>query len=160
MSREKPDEWILVVDDERMVTRALTDLLELESPWRAAEFNRPSDALDSLSARDYQVILSDFLMPEMDGIEFLKRVRQKQPFATRILLTGYADKENAIRSINEVGLYQYLEKPWDNDALLLTLRNAVERSALLRRLDETMRRLDQRDRSMEEFRSRLLKAIL
>jgi response regulator RpfG family c-di-GMP phosphodiesterase len=80
--------------------------------------------------------------------------------ASRILLTGYADKRNAIRSINEVGLYQYLEKPWDNDRLLLVLRNAAERSVLLRELDERMQVLEQADRALAELRSRLLKTIL
>ena len=59
------------------------------------------------------------------GVEFLLKVKELQPEAIRILLTAYADKENAIRAINEVGLYQYVEKPWDNDALLLLIRNGL-----------------------------------
>jgi DNA-binding NtrC family response regulator len=143
-----------------MVTRALEALLDLEDSWQLSAFNRPADALASLAARPYRVVIADFLMPSMDGVEFLKRAREIQPLASRILLTGYADKQNAIRSINEVGLYHYLEKPWDNDALLLVLRNASERSELIGRLDEQLRRLGEKDRSMDVLRSRLLKAIL
>ncbi len=69
-------------------------------------------------------------MPQMNGIEFLKEVRRLQPEAVRLLLTGYADKENAIRAINEVGLYHYLEKPWDNQAMLNIIRNALEEKSL------------------------------
>lgn len=151
---------ILVLDDDPLVTQVLDTLLKLESPWTTFTFNRPSVALESLEQDTYDAIISDFLMPEMDGIQFLKRARELQPFTSRILLTGYADKQNAIRSINEVGLYHYIEKPWDNAALLLVLRNAVERSRLARELDDKMRRLAESDRSLEELRSRLIKAIL
>jgi len=152
--------WILLLDDDPLVTESLGALLKEESPWNVAVFNRPSEALKSLERRRFQVVISDFLMPELDGIGFLKEVRRLQPSASRILLTGYADKQNAIRSINEVGLYHYIEKPWDNDSLLLILRNAVERAAMIEELDERMRRLVERDKSLEELRSRLLKAIL
>ena len=120
----------------------------------------PAAALASLEERTYDAGISDFLMPEMDGLRFLKKVREIQPFASRILLTGYADKRNAIRSINEVGLYHYIEKPWDNDYLILHLRNALERAQLLRELDDQTRVLAERDEAFAELRARLLKAIL
>ena len=66
------------------------------------------------------VVLSDFKMPGMDGLAFLARVRAAYPDAVLILLTGYADKESAIRAINEVGIWQYVEKPWDLGELLLS----------------------------------------
>lgn len=151
---------VLLLDDEPMVTRSLESLLRLETSWTVAAFNRPDDALRSLADRTYDAVVADFLMPGMDGLEFLRRVKDTEPFASRVLLTGYADKQNAIRSINEVGLYQYVEKPWDNDALLLVLRNAVERTRFLRRLDDLVRQLEARDRSLANLRAKLLKAIV
>ena len=151
---------ILILDDDSIVTRTLETLLAEESRWKVCAFTRPSEALNSLDDRKYDAVLSDFLMPEMDGVQFLKQVRQRQPMASRILLTGYADKQNAIRSINEAGLYYYVEKPWDNDNLLLVLRNAVERSVLIRDLDDRMQSLARRDHDLEDLRGRLLKAIL
>ncbi|MHC4991471.1 MAG: response regulator [Planctomycetota bacterium] len=152
--------WLMVLDDDPIVTRSIEALLKAESPWNVATFNRPSAALAALDERTYHAVISDFLMPEMDGIHFLKQVRALQPSASRILLTGYADKRNAIRSINEAGLYHYIEKPWDNDALMIVLRNALERASLIQQLDERMKRLAETDRSLEEMRARLLKAIL
>ena len=157
---DRDDLELLLIDDDPIVTRALTALVKAETKWSVTSFNRPSAALESLDGAKYHAVVSDFLMPEMDGIAFLKRVRETQPFASRILLTGYADKRNAIRSINEAGVYHYIEKPWDNDALLLVLRNALERSKLMLELDETMQRLARVDRSLAEMRDRLLKAIL
>ncbi len=54
-------------------------------------------------------------MPKMNGIEFLSKAKKIHPDTTQILLTGYADKENAIRAINELGIFKYIEKPWGND---------------------------------------------
>jgi len=158
--RDTKDGWILILDDDPLVTESVGALLKEESPWNVAVFNSPTEALKSLERRTFQVVVSDFLMPEMDGIGFLKEVRRLQPSASRILLTGYADKQNAIRSINEVGLYHYIEKPWENDSLLLILRNALERARMIEELDARMERLVERDKSLEELRSRLLKAIL
>jgi serine phosphatase RsbU (regulator of sigma subunit) len=88
------------------------------------------------------LVISDFLMPQMNGIEFLKEVKALQPEAIRVLLTGYADKENAIRAINDVGLYHYLEKPWDNEALLSIVRNGLKEKSLRKTLAEKVKELD------------------
>lgn len=158
---DEQEHHILVLDDDPTVTRAIETLINLETDWTPHVFNQGEEAIASMNdSWIYSAIVSDFMMPDMDGIKFLTRARELQPAATRVMLTGYADKGNAIRSINEVGLYQYIEKPWDNDALLLVMRNAVERFGLLTDLDDKMRALSDRDSSLEEIRSRLLKAIL
>jgi response regulator RpfG family c-di-GMP phosphodiesterase len=96
----------------------------------------------------------------MDGITFLKKMREKRPQATRILLTGYADKENAIRAINEAGLYYYLEKPWDNEHLKLIIRNSVERSSLFLELDARVTALEGANEQLLDLQRRLLQAFL
>ena len=79
----------------------------------------------------------DYLMPgAMDGIDFLIALKEKQPYSIRMILTAYADKENAIKAINEVGLYKYLEKPWDNKKLLQIIQEGLEKRALLKQLKE------------------------
>jgi len=96
----------------------------------------------------------------MDGITFLGLVREQRPQATRILLTGYADQQNAIRAINEVGLYHYLEKPWNNDHLRLVVRNGVERSVLISELDARVAALEASNRDLEDLRRRIVQAFL
>ncbi|MCA9798437.1 MAG: response regulator, partial [Cyanobacteria bacterium HKST-UBA04] len=106
-------------------------------------YNSPLDALAAIELGFRpDVVISDFLMPQMKGIEFLKRVRAQCPDATLILLTGYADKENAIQAINEAGIYRYIEKPWDNEALKITIRNGLERTRLLVRLRDKIEALE------------------
>jgi DNA-binding NtrC family response regulator len=157
---ESDASWILVLDDEPLITQTLEALLQEVDAVKLSVHNSPEEAAAALKERRYRVVISDFLMPGMDGISFLKKVKELQPGASRILLTGYADKQNAIRSINEVGLYHYIEKPWDNEAFLLVLRNALERAALIEELDRKMHHLAQKDQSLGELRDRLLKAVL
>jgi serine phosphatase RsbU (regulator of sigma subunit) len=133
---------ILIVDDEELVLSSLRWMLTLQTDYEVIEANDPQRALEQIKGTSVDVVISDFLMPAMNGIEFLKGVRRLQPEAVRILLTGYGDKENAIRAINEVGLYHYLEKPWDNEALLMVIRNALEEKSLRRQLREKMADLD------------------
>ncbi len=99
-------------------------------------------------------------MPEMDGIAFLSRLKEIQPQTIRVLLTGYADKENAIRAINSVGLYQYIEKPWDNDSLLIVVKNGLEKRALLRALEKKISELDEAHSSLKSIRTELIKAFM
>ena len=110
---------IVVVDDERIVTSAFKTLLMVEGYTNAHYFNNPEEALEFLKDNRPDLVISDFLMPQMNGLEFLKRVKELYPEVSKIILTGYADKENAINAINEVGIYKYLEKPWNNEDLLI-----------------------------------------
>jgi putative two-component system response regulator len=88
------------------------------------------------------------MMPKMNGLEFLKNVREKCPGTVTILLTGYADKENAIKSINEIGLYYYLEKPWDNNNLIKVVKNGLEKKDLE---DELNRKYEELEKSNKEI---------
>ena len=130
------DGRVVLVDDEEMVTQNLEMLLSMETGYESVCFNQPASALEYLKQNEVDAVLSDFIMPEMNGLDLLAHVKEVQPTCSRLLLTGYADKESAVRAINEVGLFQYLEKPWENDFVMMTLRNAVERSRLLKQLQD------------------------
>ncbi|NIR45922.1 MAG: response regulator [Gemmatimonadetes bacterium] len=157
---EESEARILLVDDEEMVLTALRSFLQLETPYEVVTHTSPLDALESVNGQPIDVVIADFMMPEMDGVTFLKEVRDRRPEATRILLTGYADKENAIRAINEAGLYYYLEKPWDNEKLQVIVRNGVERAALFRELDARASELESAHDDLDGIRKRLIKALL
>jgi response regulator RpfG family c-di-GMP phosphodiesterase len=104
-------------------------------------------------------VISDYLMPEMDGITFLAKVKEKRPRVPRILLTGYADKENAIKAINNVGLYQYIEKPWDNEDLRLVIRNGLEKTVLLKQLEEKIREVERAQHDLSEVQKDILRVF-
>ena len=133
---------IIVVDDDALVLGSLKGLFTLETDYAVELFDDPRKAVDHLAKNPVDLVISDFLMPQMSGLEFLSEARRLQPEAARILLTGFADKQNAIRAINEVGLYHYLEKPWDNGDLLLLIRNALQEKSLRRQLADKVKDLD------------------
>jgi DNA-binding NtrC family response regulator len=98
-------------------------------------------------------------MPDMDGVTFLGKVKQLYPQAPRILLTGYADKENAIKAINDVGLYQYIEKPWNNEDLQLIIRNGLEKTLLLRQLRDKIGEVEKAQNELIEVQRKILKVF-
>ena len=152
---------VLIVDDEEMVTTSISTLFMLETSYEVLVFNSPGEALEELKAKEIDLVISDFLMPgEMNGVEFLMELKKLQPEAIRVLLTAYADKENAIRSINEVGLYQYVEKPWDNDALLLLVRNGLSHGRILKQLTARTQELDIARGNLERVQIEILKAFV
>jgi len=127
---------VLLVDDEEIVTGSLKTFLTLETNYEVIAFNSPRQALEFLKHNPVDLVMADLLMPDMNGIDFLVAAKRLHPDAVRILLTGYADKDNAIRAINEVGLYQYLEKPWDPEHLRHVIATGLERRRLLKRLHD------------------------
>lgn len=142
---------IVVVDDDKIVTSSLKTLFKLEGFLDAHYFNDPKEAIEFLKTEKPDLILSDFLMPDMNGFEFLSAAKEIYPEVSMILLTGYADKENAIRAINEVGLYKYIEKPWDNDDLIMSIKNGIERSYLLSQLREKIEELEIAKAELENY---------
>jgi len=151
---------VVIVDDEDMVITSIRAFLMLETDFNVNGFTSPENAVKHLETTPADAIVSDYLMPKMNGIQLLGKAKELQPEAARILLTGHADKQSAITAINDVGLYQYLEKPWDNAQLLLVLRGAVERTQLLRQLRGKVMELDQAHSSLKDVQSRLLRAFL
>ncbi len=142
---------IVVVDDEKIVTSAFATLLKVEGFSDAHFFNNPNEALEFLRNNTPDLVISDFLMPEMNGLEFLSKVKNLYPEVSKILLTGYADKENAIRAINEIGLYRYIEKPWSNDDLIINIKNGIERSYLLSQLRQKIEELEIAHEELEKY---------
>lgn len=151
---------VFLVDDEEMVLAALQTFLELETAYTVQSFTSPAEALEAVKSEPVDVVVADFMMPEMDGISFLKEVRNLKSHVTRILLTGYADVENAIRAINEAGLYHYLQKPWDNEHLRLVIRNGMERSTLVNELDARISALENVNDELSDVRKRLIQMFL
>jgi serine phosphatase RsbU (regulator of sigma subunit) len=134
---------ILVVDDESLVTKTLSSYLQLETEYDVLAFESPLEALKAVKVKAPDLVISDFLMPEMDGLKFLSEIKKLYPDISTILLTGYADKENAIKAINQVGLFQYLEKPWDNENLKLVIRNGIMNKDLKILLKDKIKEFDQ-----------------
>lgn len=151
---------ILVVDDEEMVLVSIKSFLMLETDYEVITCNSPLQSVELVKHRTIDLVISDYLMPDMDGISFLMQVKILQPHTIRILLTGYADKENAIKAINDVGLYQYIEKPWQNADLALVIKNGLEKRFLIERLQQKIREVQAAQESLQEIQDQIIKAFM
>lgn len=115
---------ILIVDDEE-------DNLALLYRTLRADFNiikttSPIQALNLILGNEIDIIISDHKMPEMDGVEFLKRSCEINSHCVRILVTAYSDLHILIDAINSAKVYRYIKKPWEPAELCLTVKSAVE----------------------------------
>ena len=143
---------IVIVDDDNMLISSFKTLLVLEGFENAHFFTCPLDALDYLKNNEPDLIITDMMMPKMNGLEFLKEANKLYPEVSKIILTGYADIEKAIGAINEVGLYKYITKPWDsNDELLLNIKNGVERSYLQKELKKKFKELEVANSELKKY---------
>ena len=120
---------ILVVDDEEAILETMT--FTFEDDYEVLTSSSARDALALLEREGpVAVVISDQRMPEMTGVEFLSKVFALHPTTVRIILTGFADMDAIIRSINDGHVYAYITKPWEPDQLKQVVRRAVDHHAL------------------------------
>jgi DNA-binding NtrC family response regulator len=160
MANPEDQATIVIVDDEEMVLTSIKSFLTLETDYNVETFTSASAALDYIGKESVDLVVSDYLMPEMDGISFLAKVRDLKPEVPRIILTGYADKENAIKAINNVGLFQYIEKPWDNDDILIIFRNGLEKKKLMIRLNQKIDEINKAYGELQDLQREIVKTFV
>jgi putative nucleotidyltransferase with HDIG domain len=146
---------VLFVDDEVNILRAVQRLLRNE-PCRVLTASRGPEALELLASESAQVVVSDQRMPEMNGVELLLAIRDRHPDAVRMMLTGYTEMNVAVEAINHGEIYRLITKPWNDEELKATLRQAFDHYDLkseIRRLNQVTReqnlRLQDMNRTLE-----------
>ena len=115
---------VLLVDDEPNILSALRrslaaiDARQLDGEALHLEtFTSPEAAVRRSDEEDFDLVISDYRMPSMNGVEFLTRIMELQPSVPRMIISGFADREAIIAAINEVNLMRFIEKPWNDDVL-------------------------------------------
>lgn len=116
---------VLIVDDEPTIKQLLKDAL-LNEPYLVLSASSAAEALPILDREEVDVVISDEKMPGMSGSEFLSVVRQKYPDTIRMILTGHANLESAIRAINEGEVYRFFTKPCNLFDLAITIHQALK----------------------------------
>ena len=118
---------ILVVDDELEVQKAIVRTLEKSSIF-TCNVTTASNGIEGLKVLDngqFDLVISDFRMPKMNGIEFLNNVRERYPNIIRILITGYSEINVAKLAITKAKVHNYIEKPWDRNEFIKTVYNEL-----------------------------------
>ena len=138
---------VLVVDDEESVATTIEAILKMDGHDVTA-VTTGVEAIRLLNERQFDVVLTDLRLGDMDGVEILREVQRTSPESAAIMLTGYASLESAVAALRS-GAYDYLMKPSDVEELRATVNRAIERRALRRRLLE----LEEVDRLKTQFLS-------
>lgn len=129
---------ILMIDDDPEVLHGYQR--SLYRRFNLTVLSDPQEALVMLPTDDFDVVVSDYRMPGMTGLELLSKAKELAPNAVRILLTGVGDWEIALRAVNECNVFRFISKPVDADFLYATLQDALEQSRLNRIVSEELRR--------------------
>lgn len=120
---------ILVIDDERSIRSTLKDILEYEK-YEVDLAGSGPEGLELFSKSPYDIILCDIKMPEMDGMEVIEKIFEKETDSQVIMISGHGSIDNAVQAIKK-GAYDFIEKPLDLNRLLITIRNAMDKSSLI-----------------------------
>ncbi|MBN2331641.1 MAG: response regulator [Deltaproteobacteria bacterium] len=117
---------VLVVDDEPSVLKAIQRIFRHSDMIHLILSGDPVAALNIALTSDIDLIVTDQQMPGMTGLQLLAQLNEKKPEMVKIILTGMADVQTAVQAINEVGVYKFILKPWNNDDLYWTVVRTVE----------------------------------
>jgi len=139
---------VLFVDDEKCVLSALQRAL-IDEPYLVRIQHDVRKALEDIEQRPPDVIVADYMMPEMVGPVFLRKVQELNGGIVRIILTGKADLFKILRAVNEGQVYRFLLKPWDEDDLRMVVRNAIDYADLTRERNGLLTELDKQRTTIE-----------
>tara|TARA_R110001592_G_scaffold181747_1_gene424598 strand:+ start:18028 stop:18570 length:543 start_codon:yes stop_codon:yes gene_type:complete len=129
---------IALVDDEPNILKALKRALHRHFP-NILTFDNPETALTELTYSHVDLIISDYKMPFMTGVEFLTQFKQSHPDCLRMILSGQADIQGVLDAINTVGIYRFLLKPWNDEELIVNIQNALAYNKLEQENKELLR---------------------
>jgi len=149
---------ILCVDDEPNVLSSLKRLF-LDDNYTILTATSADEGLKVLEQEHVQLVISDFRMPSMNGVEFLRKVYTQWPDTVRMVLSGYADASAIVSAINEGHIYKFVPKPWNDDDLKVTVSNAIERYFLFKKNLELTSELQTKNDELAELNVELQKLL-
>src|SRR5215469_2052585 len=120
---------ILIIDDEKAIRKTLSEILSYEG-YKIDEAGDGEEGLKKVKEKEYDVILCDIKMPKLDGIEFLEKTKEINPDIPVIMISGHGTIETAVEAVKK-GAYDYISKPPDLNRLLITIRNAMDKTTLV-----------------------------
>jgi response regulator RpfG family c-di-GMP phosphodiesterase len=149
-----PADRVVVVDDDQLILKALARILEAAG-FETRCYASPDDALAAVERDAPVVIISDYMMPSMDGITFLKLARLRFPAAVRILCTAAEDFRVALQAVNSGEVFRIISKPWHQQELLATVNQAAEASRLRRENERLTAEVQRKNDQLREHNARL-----
>lgn len=142
---------LLLVDDEPNITSALRRVFRQEN-YQIVVAGNGQEALEILKQERFQLMISDYMMPVMNGADLLRKAREIYPDMIRIMLTGNADTNAVMAAIKEGAVYKFILKPWNDDDLRVTVALALDQYELTMRITSCKRTSNNRPRRSPHYR--------
>jgi FixJ family two-component response regulator len=150
---------LLFVDDEQQVLSAIKRML-IDEPYEQHYASSGEEALSVIKEHPVDVIISDMRMPVMDGVAFLEQSRDILPDAVRIILSGQSDLLSVMQAINRGGIWRFIGKPWNDEDMKCTIRNAFDLYAVRRERMRLLEELAQKNKELESINRELEQRVL
>ncbi len=129
---------ILIIDDERAIRNVLKDILNNEG-YKTDEAADGEEGLKKFSSANFDLVICDIKMPKIDGLEFLQKATEINPDVPVIMISGHGNIETAVEAVKK-GAFDYISKPPDLNRLLITIRNAMDKTVLVKETKTLKRR--------------------
>ncbi len=149
---------IMLVDDEENILKSIRRVLGKHGEWEIETFVKSQEALKRARTTNFDLFLSDFRMPELDGVKFLTEIKNLQPESMRLIISGFTDLDALMGAINEAEIYRFITKPWQDYELISTVKQAlhyrdmqVENRRLADQVREQQEELDKRKHILERY---------
>lgn len=149
---------ILFVDDEENILNSLKRLF-LDEECEVYTANNGFDAIKLLDEHEFALILSDYRMPGLNGVEFLKLAKEKSPDTIRIILTGFSDVNVAVSAINDGEIYKFISKPWDSEDFKVQIKRTIEHYELLHERKELLKTIKVQNEELKRWNINLEKRV-
>jgi two-component system probable response regulator PhcQ len=144
---------ILVVDDDELFLEYIQRALTSEN-CNVITTSSGKEGLDILGKQQVSVVISEYKIPLMSGLEFLEKVRIIYPDIVTIMVTDHADIKLAIKAINEAGVYKFLLKPWDDIDFKSTIKKTLESLQVIKERDELIRKVKTHEVTLKDLEKR------
>jgi len=154
-----PRHTILFVDDEENILKALVRLFRTEGHLLLTAAT-PNDGLKKINENLVSLVVADHRMPEMTGVEFLRRVKEESPDTVRIMLTGHADVDVATEAINRGQIFRFIRKPWDEDEIKNIVKQALEHYELITENKRMARIITRQNEILTQHREELKARVI
>ncbi|MEJ2655764.1 MAG: response regulator [Desulfobacterales bacterium] len=144
---------ILLVDKEKLLLEFIQQELS-DNNYNVITASNAKEGFDILEKQEVNMVISDYEIPKIDGLEFLKKVKITHPDILTIMITEQADIDLAIKAINEAGVYKFILKPWDDIKLKTTIKRALELLQVIKERDGLSQKVKSHETILKELEKR------
>ena len=150
---------ILIIDDEQYILNSMRRLLTLEN-YNVITTDKAREGMEFFKKESIDLVITDLRMPDIDGLEFLIWVKDNYPDTVRFVITGSNDLQYIMHAINKGEIYKFILKPWNNENLIIDVRQALNHAFRLKKNKELQKLIQKQNKELKQLNKNLEKKVL